>query len=162
MNLLEIGRIDKSHGLRGEVVATITSDRPERTQRGALWYLGDRPVTVTAIRPHQHRWIAVLDGVTSREAADALRGQVISAEAVDDPEALWVHELIGATVVTPDGHEWGEVAAVLDNPADDLLELDDGTLIPVRFVIDDSELPDKVVVDPPEGLLGDTDASNDG
>jgi 16S rRNA processing protein RimM len=151
---LEIGRIGKAHGLRGEVTAVITSDRPERTAVGAVWTLDDGSHTVLAIRSHQKRWIATLDGVTTREAAEALVGQIISADAIDDPDALWVHDLVGATVSTPDGQTWGSVVAVLDNPADDLLELDDGTLIPVGFVIDDSGLPGSLVVDPPEGLLG--------
>ncbi len=112
---------------------------------------------MTAIRPFQKRWIASLDGVTTREAADALRGQVIHGEPIEDPEALWVHEVVGAEVATPDGKTWGCVSAVLANPADDLLELDDGTLVPAGFVIDSSGLPDRVVVDPPDGLLGATD-----
>lgn len=151
--LLEIGRIGKAHGLKGEVTAVITSDREERTTVGATWHLEAGTHTVQAIRQHQQRWIATLDGVSSREAAEALRGQIISAEAIDDPDALWVHDLVGAEVVTSDGRTWGAVVAVLDNPADDLLELEDGTLIPVGFVVDQSGLPGSVVVDPPEGLL---------
>lgn len=152
--LLEIGRIGKAHGLRGEVSAVVTSDRPERTAVGARWILDAGEFTVRAIRPHQQRWIVALDGVTSREDAEALRGSVVRAEAIDDPDALWVHELVGAEVHTPDGAAWGPVVAVVDNPADDLLELADGTLVPVRFVVDSSALPDRLVVDPPEGLLG--------
>ena len=153
MTLLEIGRIGKAHGLKGEVTAVISSDRPERTEPGAVWHLDAGPVTVRAIRSHGGRWIAVLDGVTTREGAEALRGQLIHAEAIDDPDALWVHELVGAVVATPDGATWGTVAAVLANPADDLLELADGTLIPCGFVVDDSGLPERVVIDPPDGLL---------
>jgi 16S rRNA processing protein RimM len=119
-----------------------------------VWLVGDRPMTVAAIKPFQQRWIAKLEGVDSREAAEVLRGEVIYGEPIDDDDALWVHELVGATVVTPDGREWGDVVAVLSNPADDLLELADGTLVPVGFVTDGSGLPDRVVVDPPEGLLG--------
>ena len=109
---------------------------------------------VRAIRPFQQRWIAKLDGIDTREAAEALSGQVISGEPIEDPDALWVHELVGAEVASPDGRRWGTVVAVLSNPADDLLELADGTLIPVGFVTDSDGLPDVVVVDPPEGLLG--------
>ena len=154
MTNLEIGRIGKAHGLKGEVTAVITSDRPERTAPGAVWFLDAGPVTVEAIRPFQQRWIAVLAGVRTREAAEALSGQVIHAEPIDDPDALWVHDLVGADVRTPDGQSWGEVIAVLSNPADDLLELADGTLVPVGFVTEDSGLPEFVVVNPPEGLLG--------
>ena len=154
MTNLEIGRIGKAHGLKGEVTAVITSDRPERTAPGAVWFIDAGPVTVEAIRPFQQRWIAVLAGVRTREAAEALSGQVIHAEPIDDPDALWVHDLVGADVRTPDGQSWGEVIAVLSNPADDLLELADGTLVPVGFVTEDSGLPEFVVVNPPEGLLG--------
>ncbi|QXC62620.1 hypothetical protein KSP35_07455 [Aquihabitans sp. G128] len=154
MDLLEIGRIGKAHGLKGEVTAVITSDRPERTAPGAVWFLDGRPVTVTAIRPFQQRWIALLAGTATREAAEALSGTVIHGEPIDDPDALWVHELVGAVVATPDGREWGQIVAILANPADDLLELADGTLVPAGFVTDATGLPARVVVDPPEGLLG--------
>ena len=154
MSNLEIGRIGKAHGLRGEVTAVITSDRPERTAPGAVWILSAGPVTVGSIRPFQQKWIATLSGVDTREAAEALTGQVIWGEPIADDDALWAHELIGATVVTPDGTEWGLVAGVYPNPASDLIELADGTLIPTVFVTDSSGLPERVVVDPPEGLLG--------
>lgn len=157
MTRLELGRIGKAHGLKGEVTAVITSDRPERTAPGTTWILDDGPVTVIAIRPFQRRWIAVLDGVSTREAADALRGQLVYGDAIEDPDALWVHELVGVEVATPDGRTWGRVVTVVSNPADDLLELDDGTLVPVGFVTDASGLPDQLIVDGPEGLLGSTD-----
>lgn len=151
---LEIGRVGKAHGLQGEVTVVITSDRPERTAPGAVWFLrGDRRV-VAAIRPFQTRWIARVEGCEDRNAAEALTGAVIEAEPIDDPDALWVHELVGAEVRTPDGRAWGSVVAVLANPANDLLELGDGTLIPEVFVTDASGLPAVVVVDPPDGLLG--------
>lgn len=155
VQLLEIGRIGKAHGLRGEVTVLVTSDRPERTRPGAVWRVSGRDLTVSAIRPFQQRWIAALAGVDTREAAEALSGEVVYAEPITDPDALWVHELVGAELATPDGRTWGRVVAVLANPADDLLELADGALVPVGFVTDASGLPERVVVDPPEGLLGD-------
>ncbi|MFN8018550.1 MAG: ribosome maturation factor RimM [Acidimicrobiales bacterium] len=154
---LEIGRLGKAHGLKGEITAVITSDRPERTAPGAVWFAGPDRFVVEAIRPFQQRWIVSLEGVRGREAAEALTGRVLTAEPIDDPDALWVHELVGAEVRTPDGRSWGEVVAVLANPANDLLELDDGTLVPEVFVADASGLPEVVVVDPPAGLLPGTD-----
>lgn len=144
----------KAHGLKGEVTAVITSDRPERTAPGAVWFLDAGPVTVRSIRPFQQRWIALLEGVTTREQAEELTGQVIWAEPIDDPDALWVHDLVGADVVTPDGRSWGAVVSVLSNPANDLLELEDGTLVPEVFVTDATGLPARIVVDPPDGILG--------
>ena len=92
------------------------------------------------------------DGVATREAAEALRGTELFGEALDDPDALWVHELVGAEVVDTGGVVRGTVAAVLENPAADILELDGGALVPVTFVTgwDDER---RVVIDPPEGLF---------
>ena len=50
-----------------------------------------------------------------------------------DDDVLWVHELIGCEVVDLDGVDHGRVAAVLDNPASDLLELDSGGLVPLTL-----------------------------
>ncbi len=49
---------------------------------------------------------------------------------------MWVHELVGAEVVLPDGTAVGAVEAVQDNPAHELLVLDSGALVPVVFVTD--------------------------
>ncbi len=155
MDLLDVGRIDRPHGIRGDVLVSLTTDRAERVAVGAVLHADAGPLIVESSRPHQHRWIVRFDGVTGREAAEALHGQRLRAEPLEDPDALWVHDLVGAQVATPDGRTWGQVVAVLANPAHDQLELESGTLVPIVFVVDDTDLPDRVVVDPPAGLLDD-------
>ena len=51
----------------------------------------------------------------------------------------------------PSGTRLGTVAGVLANPASDLLELDSGALVPLRFVVERST--GRVVVDAPDGLF---------
>jgi len=153
VNLLEVGRIDRPHGVQGEVLVSLRTDRLERISPGAVLHADSGALTIESSRPHQHRWIVQFDGVFGREAAEALHGQVLRAEPLDDPDALWVHDLVGADVVTPDGRSWGQIVAVQANPAHDQLELDSGVLVPVVFVVDESQLPARLVVDPPSGLL---------
>ena len=151
--LLEVGRITKAHGLRGEVVVYLTSDRDERVAKGAVLH-GDRGTSfvVASSRRHQDRWIVAFEQLSTREDAEAARGTVLSAEPIDDPDALWVHELIGCTVVDADGIERGVVESVMDNPAAALLVLDGGALVPVVFVV--GTPADGVVhVDVPDGLF---------
>jgi 16S rRNA processing protein RimM len=150
--MLEVGRITKPHGLRGDVIIELITDRDERVAAGAVLHGPAGPLTVERSSPHQGRWIVHLAGVGDREAAEALRGTVLRAEPVDDPEALWVHELIGAEVIDIGGTRRGRVVSVIANPASDLLELTDGTLVPVRFVTAHS--PGLVRVDAPDGLFG--------
>jgi len=75
----------------------------------------------------------------------------VYAEPIDDPDELWVHELIGTPVVETDGTARGTCVAVVDNPAADLLELDSGALVPVVFVTE--QTPERIVIDPPDGLF---------
>jgi 16S rRNA processing protein RimM len=149
--LLEVGRIAKAHGLRGEVLVSLSSDRTERLEPGAVLSSDRGDLVVRTARPHHDRWIVVFEGCTTREDADALRGQVLRAEPLDDPEELWVHDLIGASVVTVAGEAVGRCTGVVANPAADLLELDGGALVPVTFVVDHG--PGQVTIDPPDGLF---------
>jgi 16S rRNA processing protein RimM len=157
--LLEVGRIDKPHGVRGEVVVSLITDRVERVAVGTTLYAGDarRPLLIESSKRHQARWIVQFEGVHSREAADELHGSMLRATPLDLGEGaagvLWIHELIGSTVVDArDGRDIGVVESVEDNPASDLLVLaKSGALIPLRFVVDSS--PGRLVVELPEGLL---------
>lgn len=131
----------------------LTTERADRVAVGAAVSTEQGDLRVAAARPHQGRWLVRFDGVSDREGAEALRGRVLTAEVDDDPSgALWVHEVIGRAVRERDGAERGTVVAVQANPAHDLLVLDDGTLVPVAFIVDDAD-PHVVVVDVPEGLF---------
>ncbi len=148
---LEVGRIHKAHGLKGEVVVSLVTNRTERLDPGSVLSTDDGDVKVVSARPQSGRWIVRFAGVETREDAEALQGRVLSAEGLDDPDELWVHELIGARVVEVDGTERGLVHAVLANPAADILQLDSGALVPLTFVV--AHLDGTVTIDPPAGLF---------
>ncbi|HKH25804.1 MAG TPA: ribosome maturation factor RimM [Acidimicrobiia bacterium] len=150
---LELGRIGRPHGIKGEVVVTLHTDRPERTTPGAVLRAGDRTLIVASARPHQGRWLVRFEGITDRDAAEELRGATILGEPLDDPGEgrIWVHDLVGDEVRDVRGNTLGRVTGVEANPAHDLLVLDDGTLVPYVFVVD--QQPGVLVVDLPDGLL---------
>ena len=90
--------------------------------------------------------------ISNREEAASLRGLVLRAAPIHDPDELWAHDLIGADVVDQTGTHQGTVTQILANPACDLLELDSGSLVPVHFVT--ACIPgDRVEVDAPYGLF---------
>jgi len=150
--LLEIGRVGRPHGTRGEMTVTLVSNRLERLNPGSEFQTDEGTLVVSASRPHKQRYLVHFAGVEDRNAAEALRGLVLRAPAIVDPDELWVHELIGARLLEISGADRGRVAAVVANPAGDLLELDDGTLVPLRFIVD--LVPnERVEVDAPAGLF---------
>jgi 16S rRNA processing protein RimM len=151
--LLEVGRIVKPHGLRGDVIVSLTTNRDERAAPGSVLHAADgRSFEIVRSTPHRGRYIVSLGGVDGIDAAESLRDTPLYAAPIEDPETLWVHDLIGSTVVDQVGTRLGTVVGVEANPASDLLVLDGGGLIPLRFVTD-SEPGARVTVDIPDGLL---------
>lgn len=151
MPVLEVGRVLRAHGLRGEVVVDLVTNRDERVAPGAVFETSDGPLRVITARPHKGRWIVTFEGVADRNTAEQLRGRVLHAEAIRDDDALWVHELIDSDLLERDGTHRGRIVAIEANPASDLLVLEDGRLVPVTFVV---EVRDgSVVVEAPAGLF---------
>ena len=149
--VLEVGKVLRPHGLRGQVVVRLTTDRTERLAAGAVLSSSAGDLEVVRATPSGDRWIVSFAGVSDREGAEALRDVILKAEPIADPEALWVHELHGSQVLDVNGRHLGVVAAVEANPASDLLVLDGGGLVPLRFIVEHG--PGRVVVEVPAGLL---------
>jgi 16S rRNA processing protein RimM len=148
---LEVGRIGRAHGLRGELSVTLTSDRSERLTPGAVLGTGERELVVRSSRPHQQRWLVCFEGIDDRTQAEQLQGAALFADALpSEGDELWVHELVGATVRDEAGNALGTVEAIEANPASDLLVLDGERLVPLRFVV--AHEPGVVTVDLPDGL----------
>ncbi|MCY3787027.1 MAG: ribosome maturation factor RimM [bacterium] len=153
--LLEVGRVDRPHGVAGEVVVSLVTNRTERLQPGAELQIAGAARRVRRSRPFGNRWIVAFEGCADRDAAEQLRSAALLAAPLEDPAELWVHELIGAEVVCTEGSTRGKVLAVQANPASDLLALDSGALVPLTFVVsvEAGDGPSRVVVDAPEGLF---------
>ena len=129
--MLEVGHVARAHGVQGEVVVTLVTDRLERVEPGAELFVGARRLEIERSRPFGDRFLVYFVGVHSRAAADVLHGATLRAEAIEDPDALWVHDMVGADVVEVSGTSRGKVIAVQSNPASDLLVLESEALVQI-------------------------------
>lgn len=162
MAMLELGHVSRAHGLHGDVIVSLITDRTsERMAPGSVMFVGASDadaveVSIASARPHQDKWLVRFDGVAGRDAADALRGKKLfanplSSDDLFDDDVIFVHELIGKRLVDQHGTDHGPVVSVVDNPASDLLELADERLVPLTFLVG---IDDEVIeVDVPDGLL---------
>jgi 16S rRNA processing protein RimM len=166
---LVVGRVVKSHGIRGELVVESRTDSPDERfapgsrLRGSLRGEPAGVYTVESVREHSGRLLVMFAGVADRSAADALRGTLFLVDSADlppsaDPDEFYDHQLEGLEARLIDGTVLGAVAEVLHAPGADLLAVrGDGreTLIPfVTAIVPTVALADGyVVIDPPEGLL---------
>jgi 16S rRNA processing protein RimM len=131
-------------------VALLT-DRAERLAPGAVLQTPRGEVHVERSQRDGDRWLVHFTEIADRDAAERWRGTPLLAEPIDDPDELWVHDLVGCRVVDVDGVDRGEVTSLQENPASDLLVLDSGSLVPLTFVVDGPR-DGRIEVDVPDGL----------
>lgn len=166
MDLVEIAKIAKPRGLKGEVVADILTDFADRF---------DGLENVTALMPNETRrelkiedhWfqsgriVLKFEGVDSIESAEELRNAelcVNESEVVDlETDEFYDWQLIDCEVKTVDGISIGKVREVMRTGASEILvvEGDKEYLIPFAgSICTEVDIENKVIViDPPEGLL---------
>jgi 16S rRNA processing protein RimM len=156
--LLEVGRIGKPHGVKGDVFVMLVSDREERRMPGARLLAQkanmSRELVVETARVQKDRYVIHFEGVNDRNDAEMLTNAVLFGEEIVDDDALWVHNMIGSRVVGVDGTDYGACVGVIDNPAHAIVELESGGLVPIPFVV--SYEDGVLTIDPPQGLLDDS------
>lgn len=134
--LLEVGRTDGAYGVRGSV-RVVPFEGGEVLAVAKRWFIkplrGEvKEVTVKSVRVHGTRLLADIEGICSKEEADALRGRICVLredfpEAEDDEH--WAVDVIGCKVVNQDGVELGEVTDIGDNTVQDILKVEHGPKI---------------------------------
>ncbi len=136
------------------MVVQLWTDQTQRVEPGSELASARGTLTVVWSKPFgPDRYIVQFEDVADRTAAENLRGVELEAEPIDVPDTLWVHELVGATVRDTAGNELGRIESVEANPASDLMVLESGGLIPIRFLTEHDATAHTVEVDIPEGLL---------
>lgn len=163
-----LGTITGVQGVRGEVrIRTFTQVPEYIASYGVLKdETGTRSFEITAVRFHKDTMVvARLAGVENREEAAALKGVDLFIDRDRLPEQaeedVWYYsDLIGLTGVDQDGTVLGEVVAVQNFGAGDLLEIrlmksSQTVLIPfTEEVVPRVDIPaGEVTINPPEGLL---------
>ena len=94
--MLEIGRIGRPHGVRGDLFVDFTSDVASRRAPGADATVvvggAQRGLRVATCRAQGDRHVVHFEGVDDRDAAEALVNLLLFAEPVEtDDDTLWVH-----------------------------------------------------------------------
>jgi 16S rRNA processing protein RimM len=167
---ITVGRIIRPHGHRGSVVVAPETDFPaERFKPGVelFWRRGDEAaestVRIAESREFKGRWVVALDGVTTMNEAEALRGIELKVpeDALHplDAGTFYVHDLEGCAVLTPAGETVGRVAGVQFGSGAPLLQIVDErggeVLVPMVEGICREIDPGgkRIVIDPPAGLI---------
>jgi 16S rRNA processing protein RimM len=133
---VEAGHVGRAHGLDGSFY--VTRPRAELLGAGATLTVDGREHRIERRAGTDARPIVRLEGCSSREQAEALRGRPLLAPRGErpalGPDEWWPEDLVGCRVVDGD-RAVGTVAAVSGLPSCDVLEVaraeDDSLLVPL-------------------------------
>lgn len=168
---LVVGKVLRPHGVRGELRVKLLTNYPDRFRNLEHVVIGndpeDDPHTVTyeveRARLHRQHGILKLADIDERDAAEALRDQLVmvlleDAVPLDDDE-YYFFQLVGLTMVTDEGETLGEVIEVLETGANEVYLVNGPRygelLIPaIESVVKQIDLENQqIVITPLPGLL---------
>jgi len=167
VELVAVARVVRTRGLKGEVVAEILTDFPERFELldviTAVRESGERlDLKIEKFWFQNGRVILKFDGLDTVESGETLRNVEIcvpESEAVELEEGEYFDwELAGCKVETINGEVIGEVRELMRTGGTELLVVAGETkeyLIPfANAICVEVDIENKLIrVDPPEGLL---------
>lgn len=135
---LVVGRVNKPHGVRGEIRVTPFTDDPSRFGRLRRVYFdedGSHSAAVESARMHKGMALLKLQGYDDRDTVDALREKWLFVAAEDaDPLAegeYYLYQLIGLRVLDEGDNELGELVEVIETGANNVfvVESESGQLL---------------------------------
>lgn len=170
--MVQVGFVFRAHGMEGELkVNPEHTDDPARFEELDTVYLGRSPHAVTRHEIASVRYqetkrgttvILGLADVASRSDAEAVMKQKVFADEADlelADDEIFIHDLVGLSVVTEAGETLGTVANYMEMPAQDVFvvhrpEAGEAMIPAVEDFIVDIDLDGgRLVVRPIEGLL---------
>jgi len=163
---LQVARIGKPHGIRGEVTVQVLTDAPEeRFVPGTELVVEPAsagPLTIISARWNKDILLLGFEEIETRNQAETLRGAKLFIETEelheDDDEGWYEHELVGLDVRVGDTVV-GKVSGLNTLPVQDLLVVttSEGKEILIPFVeqiVPEVNVGEKyILVTPPPGLF---------
>ena len=136
--MVVLGRLFTPYGIKGWLHLRPFGDDPASWRHMTQWWLASEDsnkaqwsaAKLTSLRQHGGGWVAKLEGVDSREAAEALTGWYFAAPrgelpATANDEYYWA-DLIGLQVINLQGEGLGVIESLVETGANDVLKLLDG------------------------------------
>lgn len=117
-----------AHGVKGEVRLKLFADSVDSLAAHKMLFVGGEAMKLQSVRDGGKTAVARFEGVSSREAAEGLRGSLVEIDREALPpleEGEYYHaDLIGLTCFSEEGETIGSVVGVDNFGAGDLLDIE--------------------------------------
>ena len=120
-----IGRLQRVHGVDGEIAMRVLTDFPQRIRHGKQVFVGEdhRQMIIESVRPKAELLLLTFKGITTREAAQELTNLEVFVEARNLPKLpegrYYHHQILGLQVY--EGEELlGYISEIIETGANDV------------------------------------------
>ena len=137
---LELGRVNNTHGIKGEVKFELWCDDISYLKQLKTVYLdkkGNESLTLSSARPQKNNAILKFEEITSIDLAEKLKGKVLYCDRDDaeiDDGAYYLADIIGCRVINAENKkEYGKVCDIMNYGSCDIFDVKNGkkhSLIP--------------------------------
>ncbi|MBP6068643.1 MAG: 16S rRNA processing protein RimM [Anaerolineaceae bacterium] len=120
-----IGRLQRVHGVDGEIAMRVLTDFPQRIRHGKQVFVGEdhQQMIIESVRPKAELLLLTFKGITTREAAQELTNLEVFVEARNLPKLpegkYYHHQILGLQVY--EGEELlGYISEIIETGANDV------------------------------------------
>ena len=162
-NILELGKVVNTHGIRGEVKIQPWCDDPEIFDELEYIYIDNKKFDIERSRLHKNCVIVKLEQINNINEAELFREKIVTIEREmlgELPEGTYyIADLEGLTVKTIDGETLGEIEDVLKTGSNDVYVLKSPSRKPILIPVIDQVVKEVnieggyVLVELMEGLI---------
>ena len=128
--LIPLAKIGAVHGVKGEVRVKPYGEAEMLNQYGKLETSEGTKFKITRMRPQKNMLVVKFEGINTRDEAQALNGIELFVDRAKlpapDEDEFYIEDLIGMGVLYENGEQVGEVIAVQNFGAGDMLEISPG------------------------------------
>lgn len=162
--ILRVGKIVNTHGLKGEVKVIPLTDDPKRYNDLEKVLIDNIERKIIGRKFQKDRVIVKIEGIDSIEEAEKYKNKYIEISREDavelEEDCYFITDLIGSTVVDTDGNNLGKIYEVLQTKNNDVYWIREPKeiLIPVLLdIVLDIDIDNKIITIKPVGEWQDED-----
>ncbi|NLL30551.1 MAG: 16S rRNA processing protein RimM [Clostridiales bacterium] len=155
-DILRVGKILNTHGIKGEVKVLPLTDDPKRYDDLEFVLLDGKEVNVEGCKYQKDRVIVKLEGINTVEEAERLKNKYLEIPreyAVElEEDTYFIADIIGCTVYDTEGNNLGKIYDVIQTKNNDVywIRKPKELLIPVLLdiVLDINVEEGKIIIKP--------------
>jgi len=123
---LTIGKLRRTHGVRGEIIMDALTDFPDTIKTGMAVYIGThhKQQVISSIRPTDKTFLIAFEDFDDCDKVGIFRNQYVFIKTMDaaplEEGKFYQHQVVGMEVIDESGTSLGKICEIINTGANDV------------------------------------------